>query len=242
MQYIRHDVLIVAKALKVLFDEKLTNMTQGSNALHDYVNIISKKKFEHFFPSLDMHVDSEIRQAYKGGFTYLNPIYKEKDVGKGVVLDVNSLYPSCMRYCSLPYGEPVFFTGKYKKDKTYTLYVQSLTCRFELKKNKIPTIQVKHNPYFIGNEYLTSSKNAEGGFVTLVLTNIDLDLFFEHYNVYDITYNGGWAFREINGLFDKYIDKWIERKNKATIEKNKRSTNTCKINVKFPLRQICDFS
>ena len=72
----------------------------------------------------------------------------------GVVLDVNSLYPSCMRYCPLPYGEPIFFTGKYKKDKTYTLYVQSLTCKFELKENKIPTIQVKHNPYFIGNIHI----------------------------------------------------------------------------------------
>lgn len=80
MQYIRHDVQIVAKALKVLFDEKLTHMTQGSNALHDYIEIISKKKFEHFFPALDPFVDQEIRQAYKGGFTYLNPIYKEKDV------------------------------------------------------------------------------------------------------------------------------------------------------------------
>lgn len=129
----------------------------------------------------------------------------------------------------MPFGEPVFFTGKYKPDKTYTLYIQSLTCRFELKENKIPTIQVKHNPYFIGNEYLTSSKNAEGGFVTLVLTNIDLKLFFEQYDVYDVTYNGGWAFREINGLFNDYIDKWIKRKNEATISGNKGQRTLAKL-------------
>ena len=34
--YIKNDVLIVAKALNVLFKEDLTKMTQGSNALSDY--------------------------------------------------------------------------------------------------------------------------------------------------------------------------------------------------------------
>lgn len=84
----------MAKALKILFNEKLTRMTRASNALADYKEIITKQKFEHYFPKLDYEIDKDIRQSYKGGFTYLNPIYKEKDVGEGVVLDVNSLYPS----------------------------------------------------------------------------------------------------------------------------------------------------
>lgn len=94
-EYIKNDVKIVAKALKVLFDEELTKMTQASNALADYKNIISTNKFEHYFPVLDNEIDRCIRASYKGGFTYLNPIYKEKEVGKGIVLDVNSLYPRC---------------------------------------------------------------------------------------------------------------------------------------------------
>lgn len=49
-EYIKNDVLIVAKALKVLFDEGLTKMTEGSNALNDYKEILSKSKFEHYFP------------------------------------------------------------------------------------------------------------------------------------------------------------------------------------------------
>lgn len=93
-EYIKNDVLIVAKALKVIFDDNLTKMTEGSNALNDFKQIITKSKFEHLFPLLDYDIDKDLRQSYKGGFTYLNPIYKEKDVGKGVVLDVNSLYPS----------------------------------------------------------------------------------------------------------------------------------------------------
>lgn len=94
--YIKNDVIIVSKALNLLFGEKLDKMTAGSNALSDFKEILTKKRFKHYFPKLESDVDEDLRKAYKGGFTYLNPLYKEKEVGKGVVLDVNSLYPSCM--------------------------------------------------------------------------------------------------------------------------------------------------
>ena len=61
-------------------------------------------------------IDKDMRQAYKGGFTYLNPIYEEIDVGAGVVLDVNSLYPSVMYEKPLPIGDPEFYNGKYEED------------------------------------------------------------------------------------------------------------------------------
>ncbi len=93
-EYITNDVKIMALALDVLFKQELTYMTAGSNALHDFKKIHSIRKFQRMFPELNYNVDHDMRQAYKGGFTYLNPLYKEKDVGDGVVLDVNSLYPS----------------------------------------------------------------------------------------------------------------------------------------------------
>ena len=93
-EYITNDVKIMALALNTMFKEGLTYMTAGSNALHDFKTIHSRRKFDRMFPQLDYKIDKDMRQAYKGGFTYLNPIYKEKDVGGGVVLDVNSLYPS----------------------------------------------------------------------------------------------------------------------------------------------------
>lgn len=77
-------------------------------------------------------------------------------------------------------------TGKYEEDKIYNLYVQMISCSFEIKKDRIPTIQIKNKSmYFMSNEYLESSYNK---IVTLVLTNIDLKLFFEQYNVYDLKY------------------------------------------------------
>lgn len=232
-EYIKNDVVIVAKALNVIFSEGLTKMTQGSNALYDFKKIITKKRFEHLFPEIPPDIDKDLRKAYKGGFTYLNPIYKEKDVKDGVVLDVNSLYPSVMRFEKLPYGEPVFYEGKYKEDNVYDLYIQMITCSFKLKKNKIPTIQIKNDRFhFKGTEYL---ENSKGEIVTLTLTSIDLEMFFNHYEVYDLKYIAGWKFKSITGIFNDYIDKWIERKIKASKEKNagQRSLSKLMLNALY---------
>lgn len=65
-EYIKNDVLIVAKALNVLFNEDLKKMTQGSNALSDFKEMLTKSKFKHYFPSLDYEVDKDLRKSYKG--------------------------------------------------------------------------------------------------------------------------------------------------------------------------------
>lgn len=63
--YITNDVKIVAQALKVLFDEKLERMTQGSNALYDFKHIITENKFNHYFPELDYDLDKDLRKSYR---------------------------------------------------------------------------------------------------------------------------------------------------------------------------------
>ena len=89
VDYLRNDVQIVAMALSVLFKQGLKKMTSGSNAFHDFKTIFGKKRFEKIFPVPEN--DKEIRYAYKGGFTYLNPAFAEKEVFDGHVFDVNSL-------------------------------------------------------------------------------------------------------------------------------------------------------
>ena len=224
--YIKNDVKIVALALNVLFNEGLTRITTASNALYNFKKTHSESKFKNMFPLLSLEVDEDLRSAYKGGFTYLNPIYKEVDTSSGVVLDVNSLYPSVMRYELMPVGEPVFFEGKYEEDPMFPLYVQRITCSFDLKENKIPTIQIKKSPSFMDNEYLTSSNNE---IVSLTLSNIDLDLFLENYNVYELKYRSGYKFRGMHGIFDEYIDHWTDVKIKATKEGNKGMRTLAKL-------------
>ena len=216
IDYIRNDVEIMARALDIMFKKDLTKMTIGSNALSTYRKM--NKNFYHYFPALDPLVDSEIRKSYKGGFTYLNPIYKNKEVERGLVLDVNSLYPSVLRNEKMPIGSPLFFKGKYKEDKLYNLYVQCFSCSFELKKGMIPTLQLKNNFAYAPNEYLTSSN---GQIETLILTNIDLELFLKHYDVEDLTFHSGYKFKSFKGLFNDYIDFWTNEKINAKKENNK---------------------
>lgn len=73
--YLYNDIEIPARALRTLFDQGLTKMTQGSNALYDYKKILGKKRFERDFPIPDY--DHDIRQSYKGGFTYVNPRFQK---------------------------------------------------------------------------------------------------------------------------------------------------------------------
>ena len=227
--YIKNDVVIVAKALKTLFSENLNKMTQGSNALGNFKDMLDKNKFSYYFPLLDKEVDKDIRRAYKGGFTYLNPIYKEEEVGSGVVLDINSLYPYVMHEKVLPYGEPIYFEGKYQEDKVYPLYVQMITCSFKLKKGKIPTIQIKGSFFFRGNEYLESSESYEGNIVELVMTSVDLKLFLEQYDVEDLRYIAGYKFKGKQGIFTEYIDKWTKVKIESTLSGNKGKRTMAKL-------------
>lgn len=215
IDYIKNDVRIVAYALRYLFSEGMTKMTTASNALDEFKRVITPKNFERWFPV--PYYDEDVRQSYKGGFTYLNPKYKEKDVGEGIVLDVNSLYPSVMYFEKLPYGEPIFYEGKYEHDDLYDIYIQMITCQFELKPNHIPTIQIKHSAFFSPTEYIESSEDLE---VTMCLTSVDLELFLEHYNVYNLVYHSGWKFKSATGMFKGYIDKWSQNKIKAKEEGN----------------------
>lgn len=216
-EYIKHDVKIVARAIDYFYSQGLNKMTIGSCALNEYKELIFKKNFNKYFPTPKVDFHNDVKQSYRGGFTYLNPEFKEKTVGRGLVLDVNSLYPSTMYESALPFATPIFFKGKYEYDNIYPLYTQMIRCSFELKKGKIPTIQIKHNYDFVSNEYLESSNDLE---VVLCLNSVDLKLFFEHYDVYNLEYISGWKFKSTQGLFTEYIDKWSNNKINAKKEGN----------------------
>lgn len=210
IEYLEHDLKVMRRALNKQFETNLTRMTVASDAMNDFKKHLGKKKFDYHFPSLPISVDTDIRQSYFGGFTWVNPKVQNKDVGEGIVFDVRSLYPSVMYTRWLPIGDPVFFRGKYEKDKSYPLYVQKFSCSFELKEGKIPTIQGGKVRNSTMAEYMTSSNGEE---VTLCLTSIDLKLFLDHYNITSsIEWISGYKFQATRGLFKNYIDKWIYMK------------------------------
>lgn len=216
-QYIINDCRIVAQALKIQMDKGLKKMTNASDAMNGYKNIISKERFEKWFPVLPVALDADIRRAYKGGFTYLMERFRNKQVPLGITLDVNSLYPWVMRTKLLPYGYPMYYEGKYEHDPNYPLYIVHMKCRFNLKEDHIPCLQLKNNRRFVETEYLTTSRVGDDDEpVELYLTSVDYQLLIDHYIIEDETYINGFKFRAAYGMFNDYIDYWMHIKETTT--------------------------
>lgn len=206
--YIARDILIPAKALKIALDEGATRLTVGSDAITEFKKIISTKKFSAMFPVLDDKTDMEIRGAYRGGYTYVAERFKGKRLGCGKVFDVNSLYPYVMYSQLLPYGEPIYVDGKPEPTKQYPLFITSITFTAKLRKKHLPVIQIKGSHRFTSTEYQTEITDP----VTMMVSSVDLELWEKHYHLDIHSYDGAWMFKGNRGVFQEYIDKWIQVK------------------------------
>lgn len=214
--YVSADVIIVAKAVSFMRKNGQVKLTSASNALADFKKRYSKKEYNRLFPKLNRINDKDIRLSYKGGWTYLNPKFKNKEVKEGSVYDVNSMYPWAMKYCLLPYGEPYYFTGEYKPNPNYPLYVIDFVTEFKLKPGKYPSIQLKNTIGYADNEYIEESDRP----LELHLTSVDFELFKHNYNYEIIEYRGGYMFKGKVGMFDEYIDYWYNVKTTSKAEGN----------------------
>ena len=210
IDYITNDVVIVAKALMQQFDSGMTRLTVGSDSLHMYKKL--NPSFDKEFPVLPYDMDADIRLAYRGGFTYADTRFKGKVVGNGKVYDVNSLYPSVMYNCLLPYGFPVWCDGAPEISDEYPLYIASITFTAKLKPNHIPCIQLKASSFYLPTDYVSDISEP----TTMSLTNVDFDLWSEQYDMEVLSWNGAWLFHGEKGFFRDYIDYWMDIKQKST--------------------------
>ena len=69
---------------------------------------------------------------------------------------------------------------------------------------------------------------------------MDLKLFKEHYDIFNVKYIDGWKFKGMRGMFSQYIDKWIEKKNEGTITKNKGIRTLAKLMLNSLYRKTCN--
>ena len=210
-EYIANDVCIIAAILHQQLDEGMKRLTVGADSLGEYRTLTGNKSFERQFPVLTHDMDSQIRLSYRGGWTYPDPRLLKQIVGPGAVYDVNSLYPSVMYYELLPWGMPIWFSGAPEPTEQLPLYVVSITFLAKIKPNHVACIQVKNHSIFVQTEYQTEISEP----TTLVVTNVDLELWQEHYDLEILSYNGGWYFRGAHNMFEDYIDKWSEVKANA---------------------------
>lgn len=242
-EYIANDVLVVKEALEIMFKQGHEKLTIGSCCLSEYKSFYPKEIYNHLFPDLtkfelDMetygspNADHYVRKSYKGGWCYLVPAKKKKRHINGTTADVNSLYPSMMSSESgnyFPTGYPTFWKGNYlpvcaSLDSCY--YFVRIKCRFNIKKDRLPCIQIKGNYNYKPNEWLITSdiysaknkmyyryytdKNGEvkDSTVILTLTKTDFILIQEQYELIDMEILDGCYFHAHIGLFDDYIEKY----------------------------------
>lgn len=227
LDYLQRDVSIVSTAMSQVIEDGLTRMTAGSNALAEYQGLIGERAWERLFPVLTPREDDLVRSAYRGGFTYADPRYAQRLLETpGVVLDINSLYPSVMKATQLPVGPPLPFEGEpFWERWEGCLFIFTVRFTATLKPDHIPIIQVKKSSRFVETEYQRVIDDP----VTLTVTNIDWALYLEHYEIDVISYHGGYAFDSRRDLFDGYVDKWMEVKERSKREGNAGMTAISKI-------------
>lgn len=221
IEYCYTDCLIVSRAIHQLAYEDpliLNKLTIGSYAL----DLIKKsiKNFRTYFPVLEKEIDDDIRKAYKGGYVYVNPKIKGQLIDKGLVYDNNSMFPYQMRDMAMPIGYPMKFEGPPQHIPGYECFIVYLACDFQIKEGKVPTIQIKNTLRFMETEYLV---NSAGEQPELALTHLDLQLFLDHYHVWNVNVHGGYYFETATGLFNGFIDEFMHIKETSQGAKRQRA-------------------
>ena len=244
-EYIKNDVLVVKEALEIMFSEGHKKMTIGSCCMADFKKTVDPVDWSQIFLQLDAlqmdpemfgseNVDQYVRKSYRGGWCYVKRGKEDTILINGLTVDVNSLYPSMMHSMSgnvFPVGYPHFWRGNFiakeaVADNKY--YFVRFRCRFYIKKDHLPFVQIKNTLAYRGNENLeTSDVRGEDGLYhrfyrlgtkqydttrELTMTMTDFKLFLDHYHTEDLEILDGVWFYAVKGLFDQYLNKWKEIK------------------------------
>lgn len=210
LDYLRRDVFILAQALAHRL-EMGTKLTTGADCLANYKDLITERQFNKLFPVLNPLMDKHLRQAYRGGYVYVNPRWKNVEMGEGIRLDVNSLYPWAMRENLMPYGQPKYVRGEPQPTEQYPLWVGEVTFTASLKPGKLPCIQPKGSFSFQGREYVAETPEP----LTMSFSSVDWQLITESYDVTVYKWHGAYMFKGQYGMYDDYIDTGMAGKENA---------------------------
>lgn len=230
IDYIRNDVLVVAEALKLMFEQGINGLTIGSSCISIFKQMYSPKFFYDDFVSQNRNIpkigniDSFIRKSYFGGFCYVQEGVEDKLYYNGCTFDVNSLYPSVMLKESgneYPYGEVInaydeddlkgydtqYFCDLFKERGKYRFI--RFKCRFTIKSNYIPFIHIRHIKGYKVNECLKTSKLGDRDeIVEMTLAQTDFEMMCKHYDITDFTPTAMIEYNAKAGMFDEYINKF----------------------------------
>lgn len=204
IEYISHDVRIVAMALKQIKEEGMNKMTTAGCAYSQYMGMISTDFSTKAFPLLEDDFLEEWRNAYRGGRSQVNPYYQGKILNNVKRYDINSMYPAIMYYDELPYGQPI----PIDKMGSANFELYKLDIMFSLKDGHLPTLLKKCGLYSLDDTYYIETDGVE----TIWISNIDYELLLRHYDIWYLNIQKMYGFRTTNLMFKGYVNKWYSKK------------------------------
>lgn len=218
--YIDMDARIVAVAMRRLHRLGRRKATASGDAWHHAKESLREGhkmnyKWLEYFPPLPYELDQFFRIGYFGGLN----ISMHQGHLAGMELtheDKHNMYGGVMLYDPLPVGLPI------QSDKPPEipgmLYIGHYMIKLRLKDGKFPWFQLKEG-YDCQIEGLQPGEPVVDTYEwhEMVLTNVDLDLLQEWY---DVEHHPDWTphywiFKSKIGVFRKHIEYWTEQKETA---------------------------
>lgn len=210
---------VLAKAIhNVKSTLALTELTVGSNAIKSWKKLDDKQWQK--LCILPSNVERDIYLSYRGGYNWISDKLKGKELGDGVVLDVNSLFPYIMKEYPLPVGIPSWQNSLMFNDdgSLYKYCIIKITFKGDennpgakLKENHLPCIsnmcQINKQTSLICNEYLPKIYAT-----TVWVTGFDYEMMLNNYDMGSYIIEGCYIFKTELGLFDNFIDFWYKIK------------------------------
>lgn len=205
------DCYIMAVALRKLFElTGIQKSTIASTAMAYYKKNCIYNSYNDIFPNLSYECWDFCKNAYNGGWCYVNPRIQEENIKTkegynycGFGIDKNSHYPTIMHDYPLPYGDPLYFEGNPPNSDAF---IVRIFVKGEVYEDKLPYFRENQFEGKKGNYY----PNEIEGYITI--TNYDLEMLELCYDIEELEFFNGYSFDTTTNLFKNYIDYWYNIK------------------------------
>lgn len=244
LEYIRHDVLIVAEVLRQQYREGFTQLTTAAFAFSSYKQWLKGRgfRFKELFPELPDDIDTFVRRAYEGGEVYSNPKFQDQLIGDpysdkiiGHTWDINSMYPAVMSTTPIPYGMGHWTTAEqlgFTRVKQWRQW-RSNVCRYfieiravkaTLRPGRLPSVGVVTG--FGLRDYPEKIERYN-----IVMADVRFEQLLIDYHIQDINLGAVLWFPARTDLFFDYLQGIVTEKNEAGVSGNLMRKSLAKVKM-----------